>query len=373
LAPDKTSATLAALRQAICSGALNWGRLVYQANLQLCTPLWYVRLRQDGLLELLPEDLQEYLAVLHQANRERNEIFRAALAELLEVFGREKIAVVLLKGAATFCDDLYGDPGARVLQDLDLLVDPRDTERCRELLFGLGYEEWPDPNMAPEGWPTDERHHHLFPFFRPGSPVVVELHFKVAYAQAGRVLATQMAWQNLASGEFEGQSAVFLNPTWRLLHNTAHALVPQCEFIRGEVSLLQLAEFGALVSRYGRETDWRCWGERGRGAGLGTEFSTYLALAVRLLGIEPPAAAGTAGGGPHLARLQAGGHGLAVPRGERVSLRELTFGCLVRGYYLLNLPIWVWRNVCYAEGGHLLSRLGYLAKKSLTGTSWRKI
>jgi hypothetical protein len=145
LAPVKSVEQLAALRKLILAERVRWPELLYMANLQLCTPLWYVQLKRDGLLALLPEELQEYLAALHQANVERNAELRAGLEELLQLLASVGIDALLLKGAATFCDDLYADPGARIMGDLDILVERARAEEARDLLLGIGYEEILDP------------------------------------------------------------------------------------------------------------------------------------------------------------------------------------------------------------------------------------
>jgi len=365
LSPVKSTQGVQSLLDAVGQGRVHWGRLLYQANLQLCTPLWYVRLKQASLLELLPEDLQAYLAEIYQANLERNREFRSAFLELLRALEREAIPVVLLKGAATFCDDLYGDPGARMLRDLDILVPPEDTGRCREMLLALGYAELPDPNMQPDGLPTDERHHHLPPFSRPDSRVVVEVHFKVAYAQAGRVLPAGGAWQNLEIGDLDGTSVALLNPNWRLLHNTVHALIPHGEYIRGEIALQQLAEFAALCCRYEAVIDWPCWLNAGKQWRLASEFTLYLILASRLMGIFLPLE-GVSALCPrlHLARvIQAGDMQGRIAK-ESLSVQDKFLGTLLRIYYLLHLPLWFWRNVCYTEEpGHKFVRVRFLIKK----------
>jgi hypothetical protein len=115
-------------RMNIRRDAVDWGRLLYMANLHFCAPLWFVRLQQDDLLPLLPLDLQTYLDYLHKANEERQEAFRQAAIDIVSSFEEHSIPVILLKGAATFCDDLYADLGARMMGDLDLLVEGHRLE-----------------------------------------------------------------------------------------------------------------------------------------------------------------------------------------------------------------------------------------------------
>ncbi len=80
-----------------------------------------------------------------------------------------------------------------------------------------------------------------------------------------------------------------LTPTYRLLHNTVHALVPDQAFITPTISLRQLAEFAYLVRRYRSVIDWREWLGKGACHGLGRQFRVYLTLAHRLMGMPFPA------------------------------------------------------------------------------------
>ena len=368
LTPCKREEHLQALRRLIAEERIVWTELVYQANLQLCTPLWYVQLTRDGLLGLLPEDLQEYLGHLHQANVERNAEMRQGLEELLQQFAQQGIATLLLKGAATFCDDLYGDPGARVMGDLDILVKPQQVEAARQVLVKLGYLEIPNQGMEFEGLATDERHHQLPRYHKPATPVVVEIHFKVSYGQSGRVLPAAAAWENAQETSFAGLRTSLLNPTWRLLHNAVHALLPHCEFIRGDLALARLVEFVALASRYQQQIDWSQWQQVAVRQQLKTEFSVYQDAAETLLflptGIAPISGLVT---GFHRRRI------LAIGKAAGAHQANL-WTILTRFYYYLNLPLWVWRNVCYIDGGGQISaRLKYLLKKVLSARSRAKV
>ena len=378
LSPWKDEQALVELRGRIGRGEIEWEPLVFLANIHYCTPLWYVRLGQDGLLEDLPAELREYLENLCQINRERNERFVSELELLLDRFGRQEIEVVLLKGAAVFSDDLYGDIGARVMQDLDLLIRKDDSVAALRVLSEAGYVEIRDPGMELEGLPTDSRHHHLHPHIKPGTQFKIELHYKVTKGQAQDLFPIDLIWQNTEEIELGGKRARLLNPTWRLLHNTTHALLPDAEFIRGDISLRQLVEFSYLAQRYAREISWPTWQKKGEENGLGLEFATYLLLAQRLVrGPFIPGISSHYRAERHGARIVAAGKNMVVARfpdqgpGRLSSFFTRT---ALRIYYLLNLPAWVWRNVCYTEGsGNTLGRAWYFLKKSTSRRSRAKI
>lgn len=360
LAPGKNGRTLSRLRAMARSGVVDWEALLRLANAHLCSPLWFVRLRQDGLLEELPKELQQYLACLHDANLERNLEFRKALGEVLDALNRRGINALLLKGAATFVDDLYGDSGARIMGDLDVLVPAGREGEAELVLRELGYEAIPDPGMDRDGLPTDARHHQLLAHFRPGSPVVVEIHFKVGYAQASLALPDPQVWAGAMGASVDGMPCLLPSPQMRLVHNAVHELIQHRGFIDGELSLRQLAEFAALALRYGAEVDWDAWLASGRAAGCTEAFRVWFDLWRDWMGGQPKTRNGfSLSGWFHRRRLTPARHGKKT---------------IAKIYYYIALPLWVWRNVGFVQGeGRWGLRLAYLLKKSCSGGSRGKI
>jgi hypothetical protein len=360
LAPKKAPEQINALRELIQVEEINWQGLLYMANLQLCTPLWYVQLGRDGLLELLPRELARYLAALYLANVKRNQMMRSGLEEFLAAFSSAGIKVLLLKGAATFCDDLYGDPGARVMGDLDILVDKDQVQKAREILLGLGYCEGPDIDRFIYSMAINYQHHHIPSLHKPGTPMTVEIHYRVSSGQAGRILPVESACCNVIASSLGEVEVSIFNPTWRIMHNAAHALLPSEEFIRGAISLRQLVEFAHLKIRYAGQVDWAVLQTAERGQRLTIEFSVYRQLVRELLWVSE-------GGGLsnnfranwHVQRI------LKVAReGGRLDKARRPWVAVL--YYYLSFPAWVWRNICYIEGRAGFDRYLYLfLKKNL--------
>jgi len=357
LSPWQAAETTDALREVFSGAAVDWQSLLYMANLQVCTPLWFVRLRRDGLLPLLPADLQDYLAQLHQANVERNEVFRKTAKEILAELEDLGIPVILLKGAATFCDDLYGDLGARMMADIDVLVPPQHTEPVKKRLLQRGYQELPETFENP-GWFNAYAPHHLAPLHKPGTSVVVEVHFQTARGQAGRTLPAEMSWQHTERHTSNDLAGVVLAPTYRLLHNTVHALVPSGKFVRSNVSLAHLAEFAHLARRYGRAIDWTEWFERGRRQGLSRPFRVYLNLAHRLMAVPLPHEVPRVRWAPiPTTRISVAADCKACLYGHQnppcnmlARAKWVIVGIYAFFYSRLARPAWVWHNLCYRKG-----------------------
>jgi hypothetical protein len=366
LAPEKTDEQIEALKDAIKQEQFTWESLLLQANEQLCTPLWYSQLSNDNLLSLLPEELQQYLQTIYELNLSRNRQMKEGLEEFLAELQKENIDSLLLKGAATFYDNLYGNIGSRVMGDLDILVPEESVEICRDILLRQGFEEIPDPNMAPIGQATDERHHQIPRHHKPDTPIVIEIHFKTSYAQAGRCLTTSETWKHSKPIQIDTLTSRILEPTERLILNTAHALFPHREFIRGEISLLQLAEFAHLENKYGKQIDWDRWHRVAEQQNIRLAFYSYAMLARRIMGVNAHLKSKQqAIGEKQLPRLIASHFATEPPW-------EIKF--YSRAYYFIKLPGWIWKNVCYAPGiKNFPARVRLFLNKLVKAQSWTKI
>ena len=379
LSPWKGKKTQDSLCRLISGNKIHWDSLVYQANLQMCIPLWFSCLKQDGLLGLLPADLQEYLEHLYELNVERNEFFFEALQEMLGLFEKNSINSILLKGGAAFSDGLYGNGGARFVQDIDIMVPEADAERAGQILQGCGYVEIPDPGKELDNLPTDKRHHHINGLHKPETPVVIEIHYRIGYARMGGILSKEDAWGNTTALPFRGQNVLVLDPTTRLIHNTIHAVIGEADFIRGHLPLSQLAEFAFLSQKYWPEIDFRKWYATCDSGGVDTEAATYLLLAHRLMGMPLPDGIPVSWRARfHAARLTAAGRFSARHKDIPESRRDKVLGTLVRGlvkcYYFISLPVWIWQNVCYTGNqGQVWVRLRLLLRKVFSLRSWGKV
>ncbi|MEH6638756.1 MAG: nucleotidyltransferase family protein [Porticoccaceae bacterium] len=374
LAPVKNGEVLNTLKKAITEESINWESLVLQANTQMCTPLLFARLKQDDLLQYLPENLQEYLRVIYDSNLMRNEALKTGLEQLLQMFADENIDSILLKGAATFVDELYTAPGSRYMGDLDILIPEEKISLARQFLITSGFDEIHDPYMEFSGQPTDVRHHQIQRYLKPGTPVAIELHFKLAYGQAGRVVETEAAWDNTENVVFRGIKTKVLSPTYRVLHNAIHGLLPHCEYIKGEISLLQLAEFSALAARYGEEVDGLVPKALCAQQNLSKELRVYTGLARELMFLEATDLGSEEIPKWHLDRIvSVGASGAQLDNMDKsfsLKLRLFTY----KIYYFLKLPSWFWRNVSYADGeGVFWSRIRLLLARLFSFRSWKKI
>jgi hypothetical protein len=366
LAPSLTDIQREDLARALARPSIRWEALLAEANRQHATPLWYSRMKTHGLLALVPEDLQAYLEQLHAANLARNRMLQEELAMILELFKRNSIPVILLKGAATFADRLYADPGARLMSDMDLLVPREQIAETERLLMMEGYVDDPTNVSLSDVWPGNTRHAHVPGLLHLKKKIAVELHFKVAYGQSGRILPVNATCAASVSGTFQGREAAWLSPHHRLLHNALHATLPHREFSRGMLRLSDLAEFAALVARYPQEIDLDRFWQVVRRSALSTEIGTYALLARLLMRtvIKPRKIRANSW---HRDRLLQSSPPAVTPGKHFSKIRRKVWRMISFLYDKGRLPSWTWRNVCYGDDQTpLTARLGCIARLMLT-------
>ncbi len=375
LSPNKSEQTLNLIISALEHEHILWDELLYQANLQLCTPRWYIQLKHDKLLSYLPDGLEEYLFAIYESNSDRNKHFDSALVKLLKKFNDAGIDSLLLKGAASFYLNLYGDLGSRVMADLDILVPNNKIECAQKILEELGYQAIENEGKALDDLPTDERHHHILAHYLPGTPVVVEIHFKVGYSLTHRMLPVEDIWSNRLIVDYKGQKTSLLSPTNQLILNAVHALEVEYEFIRGYISLRQLLEFVLLAEYYNKDIDWALWRASAIKFKVSTSFHTYHQLAQTYMGCQSchtmlPLSDSDFGKN----RILFIGEYDVRKAFDTVSFFSRFKRHIYQGYYYINMPFLLWKNLCYAVGWRNIHfRIYFCFKKLFKPKSWEKL
>src|SRR5262245_63692801 len=110
---------LSAQRPTIPRASVLWPLVVEAADDHLVGPAvgWCI-----GADERVPTDVRACFETLLDLNRRRNQIMLQALDGALASLNAAGITPMVLKGGAALVEDLYPDPGMRIVGDLDLLV-----------------------------------------------------------------------------------------------------------------------------------------------------------------------------------------------------------------------------------------------------------
>jgi hypothetical protein len=174
-----------------------------------CGGYLHHRWRAAGRLRDLP---QGWAAALARAHRKTMVDNLQALAEF-KVVGRhlveEGVPFILLKGAA-YLIDLYDDPGARMLTDVDVLVRRADAERVALRLAGEGYQ-----TLASE--PESRR----FEMAAGRNGCRFEFHWWLGLPFRDRI-SQEDVWRRAMPGVLEGVACRRLAAEDAILYHAAH-------------------------------------------------------------------------------------------------------------------------------------------------------
>ena len=122
ITPWETAEKRQTLEDQIRSGSVKWEHVLEIASrCFVVTALWAGFVRK-GLTELLPPDFCEALRELHRLNSRRNLSIRTQAEEIIHLLNQVGVEPLLLKGIAHLFGNLFPDPGARIMTDVDLLI-----------------------------------------------------------------------------------------------------------------------------------------------------------------------------------------------------------------------------------------------------------
>ena len=145
----------------------DWRTAIAVADRHLVLPALAACAADLGIVEALPLEIAEMLALVRSGNVRRSRALLAALEDTTVALNGIGIEPVLLKGAARLVDELYPDPGWRLMADLDLLIPADAAEGAWAALVERGY-------AVVGGDRPGSR--HLAGLRHPGTGAVIELH-----------------------------------------------------------------------------------------------------------------------------------------------------------------------------------------------------
>lgn len=256
-----------------------WPDVVELSGDHLVTPAAWLGLRRPELAPHVPAEAAHYLQTLHALNVERNERILAQLDEMLAALRRRSVTPLLLKGGAQLKLNVHGDLGARVLTDLDLLVQKDSFAAARSALDELGYRPIPD-----EG----SRFHHDEPLAREGDRASVELHWSPLGRRAANVLADGTFWQRATLVSNTAQQFYVLGPNDSVMLLFAHGQIVDRHADTFQISLRALQDLVALTAFHGDRIDWERLTADLAGYGYESEWLNFLYVAQRVTGIQLP-------------------------------------------------------------------------------------
>lgn len=319
----------------------DWARLFRRADAARLLPAWAVALDRRGLLDTVPDDLRDAMDAIVLLNRDHNARLVRQTAELAAILHDAGCPAVFIKGISIILGRHYGDFGARMSQDIDVLVPSDRIADAIAALTDAGYafaEDW-----SPESLEIDlQTNHQVPPLFHDQAWSMVDLHHTYVAYPVAPVTPTVLIRDAVRSTL--DPEICLPAPLHRAAIAVSHSMLRYVDAygqrveLRDMLDLLSLARDRDAGEVSGPMSDDIDFGNALRaafdGIGEGDKLDAFITVAEILFGFEAAQA------------------GLPVPRsrGARLGRRHLR-GMLgqeyARWYYTLKPVVWTMRFIRY--------------------------
>ena len=210
----------------------------------LMVPALYVKFKEAGFLERLPEDLVQYLEYFYDLNLKRNKQVLAQVDNIATLLSKNNISPVFLKGCANLLDNLYSDPGERMIGDIDILVEKSELIETVDILRSDGY--LPQSKVTAKSF-TKIKHYPALA--KEGEVALLEIHQKLVVNHHSKRFPALPILKEKKFIEKYGNSFV-PSVQHRAMHNFLHSQINNHLHYYGQVSLRDYYDAYLLGKKY---------------------------------------------------------------------------------------------------------------------------
>jgi hypothetical protein len=140
-------------RDLLLADTLDWGELLEQALRHKMLPMLAYHIVSADLRFEVPMSIYQHLESALEWNRCQIEVFRRETVRVAQGLAGSGIHFVVTKGM-TFESTLYGGLGTRPMNDIDIMIAPRDREAVLSTMHELGFRPFFD-------WAKDARREEI--------------------------------------------------------------------------------------------------------------------------------------------------------------------------------------------------------------------
>ena len=241
--------------------------------------LLYHRLKEAGLLMVMPESCREDLREHFLAATARNMMMLHHAGKILQVLRKHGVEVIVLKGLY-LAENVYPSIGLRVFGDVDLLLRRADVDGGLALLRSLGYQlsTWYDPQDP------NRDIKHLPPLIKEDAPVV-ELHWNILKEDTPFDIRIDDLWRRAQPARVAGVDVLALGIEDLILHLAVHASYQHG--FRGGIR--PLYDITAVLQKWQGQVQWDQLARTAREWGTERVLWLTLSLVAEVTGAEVPA------------------------------------------------------------------------------------
>ena len=272
------------LKDLVVSKDTPWDEMIEFANQSLLIPALYDALQQKDLLKIVPnKTIVEYLSTVYKYNRIRNEALLVQVQEICHLLAEISVTPVLLKGVAALSEEYYHSVGARVMIDIDILVQESEILQCVELLMSKGRYQLLHKDAPLWGISGPEHHYHRI--YTENGVGVLEVHR--ALAMDHPYLPNEILMKHVKPSK-RIENAYVIEPSFEFYHSFLHSEVSH-EFHENKILALRHLHHAAVVASASlEEIDWDILANEVDNYELSAVWEEYLYMHQRLFGLKVP-------------------------------------------------------------------------------------
>jgi hypothetical protein len=233
---------------------IDWENVLELSTRYQVAPLLYRHLSLQGRAGLVPDDIIQHLQTVYRGQMMRNIRIYKELVAILRELERETVPVIVLKGAH-LAQWLYGDPGLRPMNDIDLYGKRGSIHSLLKSLENIGYE-------TELCLPSSLHYEYLLGHseFSKESHAKFEVQgviFRDSTIDNDAALQKDL-WKLSVSVDVHGQRVPCLSPEHTLFYLSAHLLTHMDSVLVGKSDYLPFfwfCDIHELISQHG-DLDW---------------------------------------------------------------------------------------------------------------------
>ena len=223
-----------------------WDALIAEAEMQDVIPMLFQILAELEQEQPLESPSREKLHQSYISTAGRNTLILFEAERLLSSLQKVGISAVGLKGIYLL-ENIYGNVGARSMNDIDILVKKQDIDICLKVMQGSGFEHTAYFSLEDENIDTK----HVPPLRKAGGPFV-EVHWTLLEEDEPFTINADALWEHVMPARIANVDALSLGVEDLILHLCLHLTYQH--YMR--LGLRGLLDIAMVIHKFRMEIDW---------------------------------------------------------------------------------------------------------------------
>ena len=189
-------------------------------------PWTFSQLKKHDVFLLLTDEIRELFRIEYDKVRVQNNNRNNIVINILELFIKDKIDLVVLKGNY-FAFEVYQEVGYKRMNDFDILIHKKDWDRIQDIYLGMGFIPLGFGWAGEKEKPADYSHVGMS-FISPDYSCIIGTQWGLKSPTSRYNVNMQDVWNTAIAFNFNGLMLKGLSNEYNLLHLILHMGIYKC-------------------------------------------------------------------------------------------------------------------------------------------------